>query len=598
MGALIPEETIDRIRHTLDIVDVIGSYMPLKKSGADYKGVCPFHDDSRPSLTVSQKKQIYKCFACGAGGNVYSFVMDYDKVTFPEAVEMLAERAGIKIERDPKQAEQAQQRSDLYRVMEWACKVYERALRAEEGEAGLNYMRGRGFTDESMQTFRVGFAPGSWDYLVKRARAKGIAVADLEACDLVRRDGDGNLRDRFVNRVMFPILDVRERPIAFGGRILDQGEPKYLNSSETPLFHKRAGLYGISQARDASDKKGLVALMEGYTDVMMAHQQGARYCVATLGTALTEEQVRMMMRYAKTAVLFFDADAAGMKAVERSLPIFFSQGMNVRVASIPEGKDPFDYTRAQGGAAFDALVDGAPDAIDYLLLRARADKRMDSVAGKRTVFNDLAKLLNEMNEEAQLNLYISRAAQAVGLSETVLREELKSMRRARRAPEAAKTPQRRKEVIDGLTTAERGLCSVALHRPELLHVVEAERTVDEFQDWRSRSLLDTMLRLKAKGLGFSQADLISEFKDPEWTDFIDKAWEMSAETEDFNVYLDQCIDRIRDYETSRIEGADVKSRVTMGEITDPEERKAALRKFYEIHQNRPAHRPAGGQTKL
>lgn len=366
-----PETFIQHVLQATDIVELVGQYVSLSKKGREFAGVCPFHDDHKPSMYVSPAKQIYKCFACGAGGNAFQFVMNYEKLSFPEAVRELADRANIPL---PKEYDPApvgpggMTKSDLTSVTEFAQRFFAAQLRTPDGAHALEYARGRGLGEKSIERFGLGYAPDSWDAMLSAGRKQGISAEQLVAAGLARqRDNSPGCYDYFRNRLMFPIHDLSGRVVAFGGRALsDEERAKYLNSPESVLFDKSSLLFGLAWARDPIVKRKQAVVVEGYLDVLLPIQAGVPNVVATLGTALTERHVRTLGRYAPEAVLIFDADQAGAAAAERALQLFLAQKLHVRVATIPTGKDPADFALSDGGDALQALIDASPDAMQYV----------------------------------------------------------------------------------------------------------------------------------------------------------------------------------------------------------------------------------------
>ncbi len=366
---MFPEQFIQQILQSADIVEIVSQYVALKQKGREFVGLCPFHEDHKPSMYVAPAKQIYKCFACGAGGNTIQFVMGFEKLSFPEAVRTLAERLSIPL---PKENESAPQpaglsKSELIAAVEATANYYRKALFSPAGAAALAYAKDRGISDESLEKFGVGFAPDAWDSVAKNAPKRGFSVEQLVAAGLVKRRDEGpGCYDYFRNRLMFPIRDISGRTIAFGGRALAADEKaKYLNSPESVLFDKSSLVYGLSMAREQIVKSKQVVVAEGYFDVLMPHQYGITNVVATLGTSLTERHVRLLSRYANEAVLIFDADTAGAAATERAIQLFLAQKLHVRVATIPTGKDPCDYVISEGTEGLQKLIDDAPDALQY-----------------------------------------------------------------------------------------------------------------------------------------------------------------------------------------------------------------------------------------
>ena len=359
---------INRVQQANDIVDLIGEHVSLKRKGREWLGLCPFHEDHRPSLYVNPDKQIYKCFACGAGGDVLKFVQMREGLTFPQAIERLAERAGIQLQpvrraapQNPEQGEQADPNL-LARANRWAMQFFQDCLNdPEKGKQARDYLAERQISPESIKTWRLGLAPNAVDALARAAVARKGSLRVLQQAGLIT----GPNQDKFVNRLMFTITDVTGRVIAFGGRTLNGTGAKYVNSPTTVLFDKSNTLYGLEQARHEIVKTGTAVIVEGYTDVIMAHQFGCTNVVATLGTSLTTGHGRMLRRYAKNVVLLFDSDTAGMAAANRALEVCLSLHLDIKLAFVPQGKDPCEFLVVAGKEGFDEVVEQAVDVLQF-----------------------------------------------------------------------------------------------------------------------------------------------------------------------------------------------------------------------------------------
>jgi DNA primase len=373
-----------QVRSAVDIVDVIGEHLALKRAGREFKCLCPFHDDHKPSMNVVPHKQIFHCFVCGTTGDVFSFVEKYHKMTKGEALRMLAQRAGIKLPDLPGRSGQGPQRDKdgltarerIANTNEWACDFFEKHLRTPLGKAGLDYFYARGLTDETLARFRLGMSPDSWTGLATAALRLGISNENLLEAGLVKQRQDGSPYDAFRNRVIFPIIDASGgggRVIAFGGRVLvekrDEAgnvvEAKYLNSPDTRLFNKSESLYGLNHARQQIIRTRTAVIVEGYMDVIACHQAGVTNVIATLGTALTSEHARILKNYAQTVVLVFDSDDAGRRAADRALEVFVRGSLDIKLTHVPDGKDPCDFCMKNGGSPFQKLIDTAADALTY-----------------------------------------------------------------------------------------------------------------------------------------------------------------------------------------------------------------------------------------
>jgi DNA primase len=389
------ENVLSAIKNAVDIVALVGEYRPVRRSGNRYKALCPFHDDHNPSLELNPERQSYKCWSCGAGGDVFDFVQNIEHVEFPEALRMLADRAGVVLESSaaPAAVRSGPTKSDLLEVSAWAEDLYHQALLRSIEAA--DYVSARGISGSSVERFRLGHAPAERGWLLNQARRRRFTMEHLEQAGLISQSAEtpGIWRERFRGRLIFPIHDDRGRAVGFGGRILPQVEKamaeagksiaKYINSPETVLFHKRTVLFAAELARKAASESGFVAVVEGYTDVIAAHQAGLCNIVGTLGTALGEDHLRSLRRLSERVVLVFDGDQAGQTAADRSLELFLGSDLDLRVLSLPAGLDPCDFVLRQGGEAFGKLLGQAVDPLAYLLARASERFDLTSIDGSR-----------------------------------------------------------------------------------------------------------------------------------------------------------------------------------------------------------------------
>jgi DNA primase len=453
----LSESTLAAIKNAVDIVTIVGESLgPLVRSGSKFKALCPFHDDHRPSLEVNPARQSFKCWSCGAGGDVFDFVKEYERVDFPEAMRMLAERAGVVLDAPSAKAtaEQGPSKTELLAVHSWAESVYIEALAGSE--PARQYLDARGISQASAGLFRLGFAPEERGWLLARARRGGFPVDLLERTGLASRaeEEPGQLRERFRGRLIFPIHDPKGRPIGFGGRVLPEVErflaasgknvAKYLNSPETPLFQKRRVLYAWDLARSAARDAGWVAVVEGYTDVIAAHQVGLRNVVGTLGTALGDDHVTALRRLADQVVLVFDGDTAGQTAADRALELFLGHEVDVRVLSLPENLDPCDFLLNEGAAAFRTLVERAVDPLTFVLKRAEERFDFRSIEGSRLASESVLAVLARVPTFNRVGLDVKVAKALDTLSErlrvpvSTLERGLRKLQRAARPPRAGR----------------------------------------------------------------------------------------------------------------------------------------------------------------
>ena len=405
------DELVEEVRARNDIVDVVAGYVKLQKKGSNHWGLCPFHNEKSPSFSVSGPKQMYYCFGCGAGGNVYTFLMNYENYTFPEAVKALADRAGVKLPEgdDSDQVRQREsRRARLLEVNKAAAGFFYYQLRAPRGEIGLNYLKRRELTDESMHRFGLGYAGKSGVELVQYLRQKGFEDELIKEAGLASNSERHGLTGQFWNRVMFPIQDINNRVIGFGGRVMGDGEPKYLNSPETPVFDKRRNLYGLNHARAA--KCGNIILCEGYMDVIAMHQAGFTQAVASLGTAFTSEQAGLLHRYTDNVLLAYDSDGAGVKAALRAIGILREAGLTGKVINMQPYKDPDEFMKALGKTAFQERIDNAENSFFFEIRILAGQFDMNDPEEKTKFHREIAKKLCEFSEDVERDNYLQAVA--------------------------------------------------------------------------------------------------------------------------------------------------------------------------------------------
>lgn len=415
MAGRIPQHFIDSLVNQVDIVDVIDSRVPLKKKGHEYTACCPFHNEKSPSFTVSQQKQFYHCFGCGAHGTAIGFLMEYENMEFVDAIEQLAADQHIEVPREEGSNEQVVDNSGLYKMLELASTKYQEHLKTDQ--RAIAYLKKRGLSGEISRDYGIGFTPESWDFVLKLASSPK-EQKDLALSGMVIEKQGGSYYDRFRDRIMFPIRDRRGRTIGFGGRILDQGEPKYLNSPETPVFHKGKELYGLFEAKKSVRNLDTIVIVEGYMDVVALAQNGIRYAVATLGTATTPEQISLILRAVKKIVFCYDGDRAGKKAawkaLENTLPLM-RDGFEIRFLFLPDGEDPDTMVRQEGQQAFEQRLKTATPLSEFLINHLKQQTDMSSMDG-RAHFAEMAKpLLNKLPESIFKDLVNESVSKEIGL---------------------------------------------------------------------------------------------------------------------------------------------------------------------------------------
>jgi len=417
------EEVIQKVKEQNDIIDVISDTVRLKRTGRNYLGVCPFHHEKTPSFTVSRDKQIYKCFGCGAAGNVISFVMKTKNLTFPESVKFLAERVGIDIEESSEKKAQKIKFDKMYNINVEAARYFFNNLR--KNEKAYSYFKNRGIDDITMKRFGLGFATDGWHNLRNYLKTKGIKEEELLNLGLTIKSPKGSIYDRFRNRVIFPVFDYSGKVIGFGGRVLDDSKPKYLNSPETPLFKKGIHLYGLNFAVKNNMDRAVV-IVEGYMDCISLHQHGITNVVATLGTALTEYQAKLLKRYVDRVIISFDADIAGQNATLRGLEILKKEGFDIRVLQVPQGKDPDEYIKANGKEAFIKLIENALPLIDYRLKKSEDGINFTNKEMIIKYVKDVANILSSV-DSIERDVYVKQVSQKTGVSEEAILENIREI---------------------------------------------------------------------------------------------------------------------------------------------------------------------------
>lgn len=502
----IPQDTIDQIRNATDIVEYIGSFVRLKKRGKDYLGLCPFHNEKTPSFTVSPSKQLFYCFGCHRGGDVVKFVMEYQKESYVEALETLAERAGIPITRTDETYESANETEKLYSILAFAAKTfYTNLTKTTEGEFALNYFKDRGFTPQTMTSFGLGYSLRGWDTLLTKATEEGISADDLSNVGLVKKRDDGTLYDTFRGRAMFPIFNTTGRVIGFGARKLYDDDPlgKYINSQESAVYHKSRVLYGLSQAKDAIRERDFVILVEGYADLVSVFQSGTKNIVASSGTALTSEQIQLISRYTKNITLVYDADSAGAQAMTRGVDLILEGGLDVRIVQLPENEDPDSFIRTRGGEAFEVLLTKAVSFIDFKANEYRRTGKLESAEGKAEAVRGLVQSIAKIKDPIRQSFFIKDVAEKYELYESTLNNELQKM--TRRVPEHFTAPTRHvtvappgqsrsPDVPPELPLEEKEIFAAVFENPgEIIPFVFRDLKPEDFSHPRSKEIAHAIL---------------------------------------------------------------------------------------------------------
>ncbi|MGE5197405.1 MAG: DNA primase, partial [Deltaproteobacteria bacterium] len=493
MTGRIPENILEDILSRVDIVEVISGYMPLKRAGRNFRALCPFHHEKTPSFMVSADRQIYHCFGCGAGGNAFNFLMQYERLEFPEAVQALANKAGIALPQDQKLDEKSSGLiTQLYGINETVASFYENILNSHSG--AKTYLLKRGINEPTVKLFKLGYAPESWDALINHSRARGLSLSMLEKAGLVLCREGGGYYDRFRSRIIFPIFDVKSRPIGFGGRILEKSGDmaKYVNSPETPVYTKGKNLYGLNFTKEAIRESDFAVIVEGYLDLIIPYQHGLHNIAATLGTALTLEQVRLLKRYTHNVVVVYDPDAAGQAAALRSLDIFIEEGMHVRVVSLPEGFDPDLYVRKYGGTNLGEKVRNAQDLFDYQLKILKSRHNIKEAEGKRKIASEMLITIKKVTNAILRSEYIKNLSEELGVAQHYILEEFNKIKDGKTYSDAVTLP---KNKLPDINPTEKLLVKLMLEEHDLINRIRQHLEPADFQDERTFRIVSTMFEL-------------------------------------------------------------------------------------------------------
>jgi len=518
LASFIPQEKISEITNRADILDIVSEFVLLKKSGRNYLGLCPFHTEKTPSFTVSPDKQIYYCFGCGEGGDAIRFLMKQEAIAFPEAVKRLAKRYGVEIpseSMDPHQRQQMDEKERLLAVNQAAGEFFQICLSEPNGgKAARDYLVKRGLALETCSLFRLGFAPDEWDRLARFFMKKKIPFALAEKTGLVLpRKQKSGYYDRFRARIVFPICDIGGRIIGFGGRVMDDRIPKYLNSPESPVYHKGKSLYGLNLAKQACRETDSVYIVEGYFDLIALYQAGIKNVVATLGTALSEVHVRTLKGYARKAVLVFDSDTAGVNAARRSIDIFMQAAMEARILVLPTGHDPDTYILSFGGAEFKKLADRASGMMEFLMETA-VQKYGLSIEGKLRVLDEMQPPLGSIRDDVARSLYVQALSEKIGVDEKAIMQKVReAIEKSAAHPSRSRPLQSPVESTSSFQSKgirlERQLIAMMLQFAEMIPEIEKSGVIEGVEDPVLKSIGQAVIRFKDKPI----SDIVQSFDD-------------------------------------------------------------------------------------
>lgn len=516
------DELVEEIRSGNDIVDVISGYVRLTKKGSTYFGLCPFHNEKTPSFSVSPNKQMYYCFGCGAGGNVITFLMEYENYTFPEALEVLANRIGIELPKQEMTAEQrkaSDKRARLLEVNKEAAKYFYTLLRSERGTRAHEYFRNRGLSEETIKKFGLGYSDKYSDDLYRYLRSKGYEDELLKDSGLISIDEKRGGHDKFWNRAMFPIMDVRGKVIGFGGRVMGDGEPKYLNSPETMIFDKSRNLYGLNLAR--TTKKNQILLCEGYMDVIALHQAGFDNAVAALGTAFTVGHANLLRRYTKEVYLTFDSDGAGIRAAKRAIPILKEAGITAKVIDMQPYKDPDEFIKALGAEAYEERIKNAESSFMFEIRIMEEDYDLKDPEGKAAFYNEIAKQLLQFSEELEREVYIEAVAGKYGMGFENLRKLVNKLgtqpelARQVRQQQKGTMPKEKRKKEDGMKQSQKLLLTWLIEEPGLYQRIREYIHPEDFTEEIYRKAAEILFRQYEEEGKPNPAQIVSLFGEEE-----------------------------------------------------------------------------------
>ena len=554
---MIPQEYIQEVVARNDITEVIGQYVQLRHRGRTYTGLCPFHNEKTPSFTVYPDTQSFYCFGCGAAGDVINFVRKISNLGYVEAVKQLAGRAGMPMPEEDDQ--ESRSRSRLLEINRNAARYFYDQLNAPTPEAAMarRYWREkRGLSDAAIRRFGLGYAPEDFVGLLHYLRHRGFTEPELESSGLVKRSAKGNLYDIFRHRVMVPIIDVRGNIIAFGGRVMDDSKPKYINSPETMVYHKSRTLFALNVAKKSTSKRYI--LCEGYMDVISMHEAGFDTAVCACGTALTPEQVKLLTEYADEVVLSYDSDEAGQKATERSLALFSGTNLQVRVLNIPGAKDPDEYIKKYGAERFKALLDGVGNALDFRLGRLRSQYDLSQDAQRLEYVKQAVDLLAERSSPTEQEVYAGRLAEETNISKTAIMTQLEttvkrvgSKRRYEKKKAVLQSGEMNQIKVSytaggsqalGIVSAQQRLLAAILREPRYLDLVQGQLTADRFIQPQQKELYQAMVDCRQQGVDISLATLrafVSEEALNELSHLAAQYSDVNCTPDDIRLYLDR-----------------------------------------------------------
>lgn len=544
---LFPQTFIDDLRRQADIVRIVNDYVTLKKKGANWMACCPFHKEKTPSFSVNPSKDIFYCFGCSKGGSVFNFVMEMERVTFPEAVRIVAGKSGVPLPQMVDEGGFEARRAEADAVVQlnaWALEWWEEQLKDGNADASAarEYIEGRGISDETRESFRLGYAPNSWDALGSHLKRKGASASEIERSGLVVKKDAGGFYDRFRGRLIFPVMDAQGRPVAFGARALrPEDEPKYLNSPETAAYTKGRHLFGLNVTRDDIRRKKFAILVEGYLDLIVPFQFGVRNVVASLGTALTPEQARLLGRFARRVVVNYDGDRAGIQAAKRAIETLLSEDFEVKVLSLPDGADPDEFLRAHGAEEYNKRRGEALPHIQFVLAQALRDRNLRSPAEKAEAVDEVLPFVRAVRNPIVRREYFDMALDALRIEEQSLRNDLWKTMSGRAGASNAQTLAQASDMKERVaqasapqeTLAERRLLELLIHDAELRREVLPRLEEEDYAELPSAAVFRALKELHARGetVEFDSLNALAG-GDPLASELVPRLWMSEPEREE------------------------------------------------------------------
>ncbi|MBN1353312.1 MAG: DNA primase [Candidatus Omnitrophica bacterium] len=542
---MIPDKVIEQILDKTDIVEIVSSYLPLKKAGQNFKARCPFHEEKTPSFMISPSKQIYHCFGCGAGGNVISFLMKHEHMDFIEAIKLLADKTGIALP----QATSGMREKDslaekIYGANNIACNFYRENLAGEQGRDAEQYFKARGIDSDTARRFGLGYAEDSWQGLINYCKQKGVGTDLLEKAGLIlQKEGKENWYDRFRNRVIFPIFDWRNRILGFGARSLDNALPKYINSPETYIYRKGQHLYGLNFSKEHIKKQNYVIIVEGYFDLILPFQHDIKNLVATLGTALTVEQIRLIKRFTKNVIMIYDSDKAGESATLRGLDLLLAEDMNVRMAVLPKGNDPDSFVRKEGKPGFTKVLRESKDIFDYKLGILTAKYKKDQPRAKARIVEEMLPTLAKIENAVLKSGYLKKMSEELSIDEESIRIELRKLKpgQSRVTPVSQAAPEKKSTA----SLAEITILAIVLEDSRCIAKIEKELGFSNISTKHVVDIFQKISELSKEGRKINPSYLISCFENKEIEEIISQAMSFDQDGWEKDKVLEDCCRHIK-----------------------------------------------------